>query len=66
LDLAYSVPDEHARALIERAERWCHEPAEYPGVGTWRWSWLMRIVERRAPGWREALELMRTHAPHNS
>ncbi len=57
-DLVYSAPDEYSKSLVERAERWSAEPSIYPGVGDWLRRWLMRVVEQRSPGWREAFELL--------
>ncbi|ACY13242.1 hypothetical protein [Haliangium ochraceum] len=62
LDLAYSVPDEYARQLIEHATCWCRVPDAYPGVGDWLEPWLIRLIERRVPGWRDAFALVRDGA----
>jgi len=57
-DIVYAVPDEHCRALVERARTWTSEPSQYPGIGGWLPRWLIRVVEQRSPGWREAYELL--------
>ncbi len=60
LDIVYAVPDEHCRSLVERARTWSAAPSSYPGVGAWLRRWLIRVVEQRSPGWREAYELLTT------
>ena len=58
-DLAYSAPDEHSASMVARAKCWAAEPDAYPGVaGGWPRRWLMRVLEQRSPGWRDAFELL--------
>jgi len=57
-ELAYSAPGEHCRSLVMRARTWVAAPSRYPGVGEWLRGWLVRVVEQRADGWREAYGLL--------
>lgn len=57
-DIVVAAPGEHCRSLIERARTWISVPSQYPGVGGWLRRWLIRVVEQRSPGWREAYELL--------
>jgi hypothetical protein len=60
LRIFYDAPDEHIQPLIDRARIWISAPARFPGGGEWLRGWLLRVVEQRSPGWREAYELLAT------
>lgn len=57
-DLAWSAPERHGPALIERARRWLSSPASYPGTSAWVHQWLMHLIQQRLPGWRDAHETL--------
>jgi|GEM_PF-3713751 len=57
-DLVYAAPDECCPSLVKRARRWSEAPSEFPGVGAWLHRWLMRVVDQRSSGWRDAYELL--------
>lgn len=60
-DLVWTVPDIHCPALIERARRWLVAPERFPATATWIQRWLMDVIQKRSPGWRDAYDALITH-----
>lgn len=56
--LVFSAPAEQCQPLVGRARAWVREPARFPRCGDWLPHWLGRVIEQRAPGWREAYSLL--------
>jgi hypothetical protein len=57
-DLVWSAPAESTAAAVERAKQWVAAPERFPAARLWVTRWLMDVVSRRLPGWRDAYELL--------
>lgn len=57
-DLVWSAPAESTAAAVERAKQWIAAPERFPATPSWVTRWLMDVVARRSPGWRDAYELL--------
>lgn len=57
-DLVWSAPADRCAAVVERAKRWMATPERFPATRSWATQWLMDVVARRFPGWRDAYELL--------
>ena len=60
-ELISSADRDSSLALVERAARWAHDPAAYPGLGDAKRlkRYLAMTVHRRRPGWEKAWEPLR-------
>ncbi len=57
--LVFGAPEDRVESLVERAAQWTRDPPSHPpGAGGWVQNWLVRVVERRQPGWRKAFRLL--------
>lgn len=56
--LVWHAPDHVMPDLVQAADAWLSEPAQYPGTGDWVRRWLLHVIDARKPGWREAFRIV--------